>query len=299
MLDEDDLLAENRMWGGRSRRSDKGKEEMDENDQDEPPRTLSRFREPAPVQPRSQKPAKARIQLLEEEDDDDNDQDYGRARSSRRSGAQRDEPYVAARGARPVPWRVQEAASLVMDFREANLSARAREELTLHFLQHPHEFYMKDPPVVLWTTADTGTARIYCKEVVPISLHLLALAFSASFQLQVTPKVKTALQGWSEAIQVRPCRSEDQGGRAQPLGVIAAVQAALERAELEPSVVETRTRHYMDGLGTLDTREVCDPDWLDQHTKGLRAACLSATADDEAGGIKAKLARMAKGKDDL
>ena len=265
-------MAEQRMWSRPSDR-DKGKEEMD-------------FR--APVAPAR---AKTKAVLLVEDDDDD---DYGRApRSSAAHRQDRNEPYVVAKGARPIPWRVQEAAALIVDYRATTpLSERARQELTLHFLQHPHEFYTKDPFVTLWATVDTGTARIYCKDCVPISLHLLALAFGATFQLQVTAKARTTAQPWAEGVQIRPCRSGEQGGRAQPLGTAAAVMAALERADQDPSVVEARTQRYMDALGTLDTRDVCDPDWIEEQTKGLRAAILSNKDDADQDGLAAKLARQ-------
>lgn len=282
MLDEDELAAEQHVWRRRpSSNDDKGKEEMYGDDDARSAATV--FRTPlAPIsKPRS-------VATLIEEDDDD---DYRRA-PPRRNG-QRDDPIV--RGARPVPWRVQEAGALVVSYREAGLSARTLDDITLHLLQHPHEFYGKDPPVVLWASVDTGTARIYCKDVVPISLHLLALAFGATFQLQVTAKVRTGAQGWGEAVQVRACRTDTPTpGRYQPLGTVAAVQAALERADLDLRNVESRTQRYMDALGTLDTRDVCDPDWLEQHTKELRAACLADKDDQQdGGGIKAKLARMA------
>lgn len=285
MLDEDELAAEQQMWRRRpSTNDDKGKEEMydDDDDNARSAATVSR----APLASIS-KPRPAAM-LIE---DDDNDTDYRRA-PARRNG-QRDDPI--ARGARPVPWRVQEAGALVVSYREAGLSARTLDDITLHLLQHPHEFYGKDPPVVLWASVDTGTARIYCKDVVPISLHLLALAFGATLQLQVTAKVRTGAQGWGEAVQVRACRTDTPTpGRYQPLGTVAAVQAALERADLDPRNVESRTQRYMDALGTLDTRDVCDPDWLEQHTKELRAACLADKDDQQDGdGIKAKLARMA------
>lgn len=301
MLDEDDLMIEQRGWGhgsGPSRHrplgGGKGKEEMYENDDDEPaPRSLSSFRAP---EPKTKQKSKLAL-LVEDDDDDDNDAPVSR----RRPRAQEDygTAMVSAKGARPVPWRVQEGAALVLEYREANLSARARDELTLHFLQHPHEFYTKDPPVVLWACADTGSVRIYCKDVVPVSLHLLALAFGATFQLQVTPKVRTAEQPWAEAIQVRACRSDRgvQAERCQPLNTAASVAAALEHAELDLRLVESRTARYMEDLGPLDTRDVCDPDWLEQHTKGLRNACMAPPGDmdGEGAGIKAKLARMAKG----
>lgn len=280
MLDEDELAAEQRVWGRRPSNDNKGKEEMVE------------FR--TPITPARGRPT-ATATLIEDDDDDD-DNDYKRA-PPRRNG-QRDDPMMqpVARGARPVPWRVQEAGALVVSYREAGLSARTLDDITMHLLQHPHEFYGKDPLVVLWASVDTGTARIYCKDTVPISLHLLALAFGATFQLQVTAKVRTGAQGWGEAVQVRACRTDaSTPGRYQPLGTAAAVRAALERAELDLREVEARTQRYMDALGTLDTREVCDPDWLEQHTKELRTACLADNqqGDDNNGGIRAKLARMA------
>jgi hypothetical protein len=288
MLDEEDLAFEERMWrrGGSSARRDtsgKGKEEMDE--------PADEFRRPLATTSRTpQKRAAAAATLIMEEDEEDDDAHLSGRRIARGAGTS----TKTVGGA--IPWRVQEAAALVLDYRDGHLSQRSQDEITMHYLQHPHEFYSVDPLVVLWVSINTGTTRVYCKETVPISLHLLALAFDAFFQLQVAPKMRTSPQGWKETIQIRPCRTApaNENARYPSLGTAEAVREALERAELDLAQVETRVTHYMNALGKLDTRDVCDPDWLEEHTKELRNACMAATheADNAKGGIKAKLARI-------
>lgn len=286
MLDEDEFEAEQSLLSRWS--TPKAKTKTYDDDNDEPG-----FRAPAAAP--KQKQLK-RTFLLEEDDDD---AEPAPTKGFGVKAMQLSAGPIAA-GTKPVPFHVQEAAATVLAFAGKDshaLSQRSRDELTMHFLHHPHELYCVDPPIVCWASVETGTIRIYCKEVIPVSLYLMALAFGAQFQLQITPKVKTPPQPWEEAIQIKSCKNADAtefATRIAPLGTMAAVQAALQRRDGLPDNLDQRVQNYMARLGKLDTREVCDPDWIAENVEELRKACLDRNAQDANDGLQAKLAKMKK-----
>lgn len=195
----------------------------------------------------------------------------------------------------PIPYRIQEAAHLLLNDRR--LSKQTVGELTVVYLQKPHEFVTVDPPILVCASVDTGTSRIYCKEVINVSLHWLALALDAKFTLQVTPKARTPDEPWAEAITVRPCRSAQVSERVQPVGTLAAVKRAL--SDRAPRNLDAQIERYMNKLGRVDSMTVCDPEWAAEHVDAFRAMChgrgnalLQQEEEDEKGGIRSKLTKM-------
>lgn len=207
-----------------------------------------------------------------------------------------EEPFNNKRpvaGAAVVPYRLQEAASLLLGDRR--ISQSTASELTMTYLQKSHEFVMVDPLIIVCASVDTGTARIYCKEVVNVSLHWMALALDASFFLQVTPKVRTQDEPWAEAVTARPCRSTQVSERVQPVGTLAAVKRAVAKIEDElPEDLDKQIEHYMAKLGKVDSVSACDPEWAHEHIDAFRAIFRGTNKRDEmeGKGIREKLAKI-------
>lgn len=219
-----------------------------------------------------------RVSRLIEEDDEE--------RPTRRK-VERDIVGVA-----PVPFVLQEAAVLLLEQSKVRLSADTQAELQMAFVQRPSEFCVVDPPVVLCASVDTGTISIKCKEIVPISLHLMALAVQATFSLQVTPKVRTQDEPWAEAVVAKPCRNAQGCAGMTPVGTLAAVQKALERIPNAPEDLDARVARYMANLKPFDSIVAADSEWMEPHVEALRAICYGTRSDDEPQDIRAKLARL-------
>jgi hypothetical protein len=198
--------------------------------------------------------------LIEEDDDDD---------LPTVAVPRREQVKVGA----PVSYRQQEAASLLIGDRR--LSKPSIQELTMAYLHKPHEFITLDPLILVCASVETGTARIYCKEVVNVSLHWMALALDATFFVQVTPKARTPEEPWTEAITARPCRSAQTSERVQRVDVLACVQRALAKlGDSIPSDLDQQVEQYMTQVvGVMDSATACDPEWARDHIDALRAIC--------------------------
>lgn len=191
----------------------------------------------------------------------------------------------------PVPFVLQEAAVLLLEQRVVKLSSDTQTELQMAFVQRPTEFYVVDPPVVLCATVDTGTITIKCKEVVPVSVHLLALALEATFSVQVTPKVRTQDEPWAQAVIVKGCRKADGAEGMTPVGAVEAVKRALGRLPSVPHDLDDRVAQYMETIKAVNSADACDPEWLDSHVDGIRAICYGRGARGQQD-IRTKLARL-------
>lgn len=280
MLDPDELEAE-MSWGGGFRAPEKPSaaakpkkrlqfsDYANNNNQDDD--------YDAPIQRKSSS-------LLIEDDDDDE-----RPMIRKKTVATSSETINKSLG--PVPYRVQEAASLIIS--SGRLPKQIQKEITSFLLQKPHEFISVDPLILVCASVDTGTVRIYCKEVINVSLHLMALALGATFSLQVTPKARTQEEPWGEAVTARPCRSAQVSERVQPVGTLKAVQKALAKIQSAPPDLDLQVDYYMQQLGTLDSATACDPDWWKDHVDALRLICMGQGKPiEKERGIRGKLAKM-------
>jgi hypothetical protein len=282
MLDEDELNAEMSMFRAPHPVAPKKKRFSDyanEQDYDDPP-PPSRF---------SSSSGKKKTTFLIEEEDDDPPP----SRQQKNSWRQQQQPSDNVKAIGPVPYRLQEAASLLLENRR--LSRHVAEELTMAYLQRPHEFVTVDPLVLVCASVDTGTVRIYCKEVVNVSVHWMALALDAKFFLQITPKARTQDEPWAETITVRPCRSAQVSERVQPVGTLKAVQRAMEALEEAlPPTLDQRVEHYMTTVvGVVDSATVCDPEFAREHVEAFRAMCRGGGLEQtESLGIREKLKKM-------
>lgn len=280
MLDDDEFEAEISMFRTptapplkktqKKRFSDYANEGV-EDDDDQPP--------PPPRRQLSQLTKKKASFLIEEDEDDD---DLPKSRQLN---------IKPVAGAAVVPYRLQEAASLLLGDRR--ISQSTASELTVAYLQKSHEFVMVDPLIIVCASVDTGTSRIYCKELVNVSLHWMALALDASFFLQVTPKVRTQDEPWAEAVTARPCRSAQVSERIQPVGTLAAVKRAIDEMEV-PEDLDKQIEQYMKKLGKVDSASACDPEWAREHIDAFRAIFSGTNKKDEmeGKGIRDKLAKI-------
>lgn len=281
MLDDDEFEAEISMFrtpaaplrkAQKKRFSDYANEGV-EDGEDEPP--------PPPPRRQLSQLAKKKASFLIEEDEDDEGLPKSRQISNIKPVA----------GAAVVPYRLQEAASLLLSDRR--ISRSTADELTVAYLQKSHEFVMVDPLIIVCASVDTGTSRIYCKELVNVSLHWMALALDASFFLQVTPKVRTQDEPWAEAVTARPCRSAQVSERIQPVGTLAAVKRAIDEMEV-PEDLDKQIEQYMKKLGKVDSASACDPEWAREHIDAFRAIFSGTNKKDEmeGKGIRDKLAKI-------
>lgn len=294
MLDEDEFEAEISMFRAPSAPATAKKKRFsdyyhndDDEDNNEPP-------PPSVMQQKASSSSRRQVsRLLEEEDDEAPPpaRKLNRMASFSSPGAT-DNAVKPAAG--PVPYRLQEAASLLLNDRR--LSKPATQELTVAYLQRPHEFITVDPLILVCASVDTGTTRIYCKETIPVSLHWMALALDAPFSLQVTPKVRTQEESWADAITARPCRAAQVSERVQPVGTLKAVQVAVARlGQQVPVNLDQQVERYMAKLGAVDSLNACDPEWARDHVDALRAICRGQRrweTEDDNTGIKDKLGKM-------
>lgn len=264
MLDEDELEAEVAMFRAPQPRvaaaaptkkkrlafADFANEGAADDDLPPPPRSVLKRTDSQMIQRKS-------TFLIEDDDDDEP------------TMPRREQVKVGA----PVSYRQQEAASLLIGDRR--LSKPSIQELTMVYLHKPHEFIALDPPILVCASVDTGTTRIYCKEVVNVSLHWMALALDATFFVQVTPKARTPEEPWTEAITARPCRSAQTSERVQRVNVLACVQRALAKlGDTLPHDLDQQVEQYMTQVvGVMDSATACDPEWARDHIDALRAIC--------------------------
>lgn len=262
-------------------------EEEEQREEDEDDDRGMSLRAPAPRPSfRTPAPAKRKPTRIIEEDDDE----VVPSATTRRS----DWVDTAKSPSGPVPFRLQEAAQLIVDSPRVRLSQATLGELNLKILQRPCETCVVDPPVTLCASVDTGTIPIRCKEVVPISVHMMALAVGATFSVQITAKARTSEEPWAEAVMVRVCRNTQLPESTTPLNAMEAVQKALARlGNAVPEDLDDQVQRYMQSIGKCEPQIACDPEWMEPHIEKLREICHGkGEADPEAGGIKAKMAKL-------
>lgn len=261
-----------------SKLQEKGKEEEEEMVEEDVPQP--RMRQP----PKRASAVQKRVTLLVEEDDDD---DRPSARSRGRAAAKMDiDPRAqemfagmevgvpirrGQRGAK-VPLRAQLAIDEILSYarsKDITLDGKTLESLTM-LTQRPDEFTIIDPLVTLSAVVETGTCKIYLKDVVPVSRYLLARTLGATYFVQVTPKAKTPPNTFDEVV-VKPFKNSQSIDSKQLLGTEDIVEQKLRDLEdVNADELLRQTQAYMFALGPTSTLEASSPEYVETHLEAFR-----------------------------
>jgi hypothetical protein len=144
---------------------------------------------------------------------------------------------------------------------EISLSMAARTDLQ-KLVNCDDEFTIIDPPIVIYDTLSTGTCNIYCKEVVRLSIYLLACHLKCSWTVELFEDQMSNPKPFSE-IQLKPYHNS-KFDHAQPFKCEDIVMNRL-KSTLPPSVVDEKLRLlqiHMIRLGHLTSEQACDAEFI-------------------------------------
>ncbi len=252
-----------------------------DDDDDDEPKVAASVRFAKDIKPAKRAPAA----LLIDEDDAEDDDRNARSRKQTRAAAMVDDeddmfkdmsltlPVNRGNGSKvTVPLRAKQAAEellLQAKNRDIALTRETRQDLD-NLTQHPDEFTIVDPVVVITASVDTGTCRIHLKEVVPVSMLLLARVLGATFFVQVTPKAKTPATVYDE-VSVRPFRDSRSAESNQPFGIEKAVEELIAQNEdMAADELMVQVKAYMFSVGPTSTLEASGLDFLELHTEAFK-----------------------------
>lgn len=170
-------------------------------------------------------------------------------------------------GSEVIPYQIQRAAETVIHA-DKGLNRQTRQQLQ-GLVDHPDEFTVIDPQVIVAKTVDTGMCKVYLKEVVPISHLLMARVLKVKYQLYVTKKVYFPPEDFSEVV-VKPYHGTGIE-HAQPFGLTTELEAHIENDEdLSGGDFLDQVNAYMYAQGPISTREACDPEFIEMHVEAIK-----------------------------
>lgn len=234
----------------------------------------------------SAKPAATakRVSLLIDDDDDDDDEQNRRQKKKAAAAAAPVEdgmfkdmevtlPINRGQGSTmKVPLRAQQACEellLQSKNKDISLTRETRQELD-KLTQYPDEYTIIDPVVTITATVETGTCRIHLKEVVPVSILLLARVLGVTYFVQVTPKAKTPPTSYEE-VPAKPFRDSRSAENNQPFGTEKAVNDQINNLQdMQPDEFVSQIKAYMFSLGPTSTLEASSMTFIETHTDAFK-----------------------------
>ena len=164
-----------------------------------------------------------------------------------------------------IPYDIQHSAYLLLEAHQQQDIRLPRETLSSikKLAECNDEFTQIDPMVVIFDTFSTGTCKIHVKEVVPISVLLLARHFNLTYSVRITDEMESNPRPF-KGVKVKPYHGKSTQ-HIQSLGCQAMVNAYMKRAE-QWKLVEI----YMLRMGAQSSVTLAgDEDWLEMQTKAI------------------------------
>lgn len=168
-----------------------------------------------------------------------------------------------------IPYAIKHAAEVLMDAhtqRDIRLSGGALSDMG-QLLKCDDEFTTYDPPVIICDSLDTGTCRIYVKEVVPISILLMAMFFKCTYTIEVISGVSSNAKTY-EDVQVKAFH-DSNAEYAQPFGCREHVELAIQESNIDVDTATRLSQYYMYKLGPLSSETASDPNFIQDHVDRL------------------------------
>lgn len=169
-----------------------------------------------------------------------------------------------------VSYKIHHAAGVLVEAsqdKEIRLSRDALDDLN-DILKYQDEYSMTDPYVVLWDTLDTGSCRIYMKEVVNVSTLLLARQLGCMYTVKVTDDMESAPRSYKE-VNVKPFH-DSKVDYAQPFECEKTVREELERhGKGDPDEIIRSVKVHMLKLGVTPSEVACDDSFLIEQTETI------------------------------
>lgn len=254
---------------------DKGKEEVEER-----PAAKTAFRKP-PKAP-SAAPKKKNDFIMEEEEEEPLDErpqngvvlkkfkshDVDPAEILKNRKAKPGDPpiHVRPRTQNIVSFRIHRSAGILLDAhhqREIQLDHGTISTLN-EILKCDDEYTKTDPYVVICDTLNNGACAIYLKEVVPVSLLLLARFLGCAYVVDLGHKMRSKPKLYSDVF-VKPFH-DSKTEHAQPFGLLETVQEELEARGNNVEEAIQAVQIHMLRLGVIASVDACDETFLEEQT---------------------------------
>lgn len=171
-----------------------------------------------------------------------------------------------AQNKRVVPYNVQHGAQLLLDAHldgDIKLGYEALASIR-KLAECDDEYTDVDPNVVIKDTFSTGVFTTKVKEVVPISILLLARFLDLTFTVSLTQDMESQPRSF-KTVRVKPYRGQRLKGY-QSLGCYTAVKQRLSH---EPESTWRLIQIHMIRLGVQSPAFVCDLEWLETQTAAM------------------------------
>jgi hypothetical protein len=256
----------------------KGKEEAYDDD-DERPAAKAAFRKP-PKAP-SAAPKKKNDFIMEEVEEEEDERprngivlkkfkshDVDPAEILKNRKAKPGDPpiHVRPRTQNIVSFRIHRSAGILLDAhqqREIQLDHGTISALN-EILKCDDEYTKTDPYVVICDTLSNGACSIYLKEVVPVSLLLLARFLGCVYVVDLGHKMRSKPKLYSDVF-VKPFH-DSKTEHAQPFGLLETVQEELEaRGNIAEEAMQAVQVHML-RLGVIASVDACDDMFLEEQT---------------------------------
>lgn len=237
---------------------------------------------------------KKKMSFLVEEDDDEEDdrrrpkKQVSRKRDSESEAIVEDEAFndfirklekqgkrmnaVAARkplSRRKISTRAKLACiTLMQEADDIRLTNDTKEEVEM-IMQCTDDGTIVDPQITIYASVPTGTCQIYMKEVVPLSLFLIALACKAMYFVQVTGKSKSTPANF-DSVVCKPYKgdAEQQPNMAQPFELEKIINDQLAQEGQEDKIDQVMA--YMYVIGPVSSQDACDREFIETHLEQVK-----------------------------
>lgn len=167
---------------------------------------------------------------------------------------------------RVIPYDIQHSADTLLRAAQGGEIRLGREafQTIKRLADCADEFTQVDPRVVLYDTFTTGVCEIYVKEVVPISILLLARYFNLDYSVQITKDLESVARPFRE-VKVKPFRGT-LTTHVQGLGCQDAVKRAMQNNVAKWSLVKM----YMMRVGAQSPTSIAgDYEWIEAQTRAI------------------------------
>ena len=162
---------------------------------------------------------------------------------------------------RIIPYEIQHSASTLLDAcdsKEIRLGHEAFQAIK-RLADCADEYTEVDPRVVIYDTFPTKAFQVYVKEVVPISILLLARHFNLYYSIQ-----GSEMRSFKD-VKVKPFRGTITN-HIQGLGCQEAVKEAMKNNTTKWSLVKM----YMMRVGAQSPTSIAgDYDWIEAQTRAI------------------------------
>lgn len=169
---------------------------------------------------------------------------------------------------RVIPYEIQHSASVLLEAHQSGdirLGYEALENIK-KLADCADEFTEIDPKVVIYDTFSTEVCKIYVKEVVPISILLLARHFGLEYSIQITKDLESNPRPFRD-VKVKPFHGDlVVFNHVQSLGCEEAVKQRMQNNSIQWNLV----RMYMIRVGPQSAANlVGDFEWFEAQTRAI------------------------------